>query len=253
MEWPKAPIFILTSNGIVLVFTENVNIFKAIEIIGLFLQVFSGFLFLLEFVLKSWETSLNKSIGKTEEHLNKLLSGKWFPGTLILVMIAVTLSVYIFFLSKLQGASLSDIGLLNLIIGIVVGSAIAGFIYAFWLRLSLWLMKKWRTTKRFLGGSPLRRFMKLNVFSFIITLILFIIFEGIYILPNIQQSLISSFMALLIIILGGLVTLSLLVIIVFLLFTLVSFITSSNKKFWLSLLTMWSLGGICLLVSVFYT
>ena len=225
------------------------NIFKVIEIIGLFLQVFSGFLFLLEFVMQSWGKSLNKSINKTEELLSKLLVGRWFLPTLILLVIVVAIWVYMYFVSKLQGASLSDIGLPNLIIGIIVGAAIAGFVYALSLRFSLWLAKKWEITKKFLAGSLFRRFIVLNAFLFFITLVPFIILTLIFNLFTVQHPLIFLLIGLLFTIFGGLAAVSLLIIIIFLLLRLFSFATSSPRKFWTSLLIMWSIGGVCLLYS----
>ena len=154
------------------------------------------------------------------------------------------------FLSSLVLRGELLINIVRLIIGIVVGSMIAGIVYGLWLRFSLWLMKKWGTTKKYLGGSLLRRLMKLNIFSFIISFLPLVIVAVTYnILSSIQQSLLIG---LLFIILGGIAIVSLLLVIVFLILMFISFIASSPKKFWTSLLIMWSVGGICLLISAFY-
>lgn len=220
------------------------DIIKALQVVGIFLQLLTGFLFLLERL----QIDLDNSVKRKSEEMRNYIDNPKIATAIIFITLIFTVIMFFLVSAKLTGESLFDIEPPNLIIGILFAFFMAAGWYLLLLYASLWVADKTRINRILSKGTQSVKFIRRNLFLFVISLLISLVFLLIYNLTS-QTSLIYTISALLIIAFASVVIISLLIMIIFLMLIGVAHYFGKPKRFWIILIIMWCIGGVSQLIS----
>jgi len=224
------------------------DILKILRIVGIVLQFSAGGFFLL----RNLGIKLEDIVERRSDKIRRSIENPKIATAIIFITILCMVTLFFFVSSWLTGQTLSNMGTFNLIGSIIVAFMMASGLYAISLRAALRIAEKTGINVRLSRGTQSIKFIRRNLFLFIISAIIALVFLAIFNLTK-QLTLIDSISALLFIAFSSVAVLSFFLSLVFTIAIFVAKYFSKPKRFFTALFIMWVVGGACLLISAFYT
>ncbi len=218
------------------------DILKILHISGISLQLVAGSLFLLERLgIKPDNFAKERS-----KQIKQYAEDPKIAIIITLVTIFSAVFLYFFISSKLTGESLSNIEVVE---GMITAFVMALGSYALAARFALWIADKTGINKRLSKGTQSEKLIRRNVFLSVISALPALTFLAIFfaIQYSSRQEALLAISALLFGGFASIAVLSLLISFVFYVIWGVANYFGKPKRFWLTLFTMWLIGGVCLL------